>query len=149
MDNRSPEQRSRTMSRIRGRNTGPEMAIRKLIFGAGYRYRLHVRQLPGRPDLVFPGRRKVLFVNGCFWHMHKDCGRSKIPNTRRRYWVRKLRANVARDNRVKARLEELGWSVMTIWECEIGNASALKKNISRFLGPPTKKANRGQKRLHR
>jgi DNA mismatch endonuclease (patch repair protein) len=116
----SPE-RSAQMARVRGRDTKPEMRVRRALHAAGLRYRLHVKGLPGRPDLIFPGRRVVVFVHGCFWHRHPDpdCKLARLPKSRLDFWLPKLEGNRARDERVKAELEELGWNVIEIWECQI------------------------------
>ncbi len=109
------------MSGIRSKGMKPEMTVRRLLHSMGYRYRLHRRDLPGKPDLVFPGRRKVIFVHGCFWHQHADpsCKIVRRPKSNREYWLPKLEQNVIRDAENRARLEELGWQVLVIWECEV------------------------------
>jgi DNA mismatch endonuclease (patch repair protein) len=107
--------------------------VRRLVHGLGYRYRLHVRALPGTPDLVFPCLRKIIVVNGCFWHMH-GCGRCRIPSSRRRYWVAKLNRNRERDIRTRRELRRLGWSVLTIWECQLAGLGRLTRRIIAFLG---------------
>jgi DNA mismatch endonuclease (patch repair protein) len=104
------------------------------VHSLGYRYRLHRPDLPGRPDLVFPGRRKVIFVHGCFWHRHEGCSAARIPKSRRAFWKTKLEANRERDRRVIRRLRGLGWGVMIVWECSVGNSPRLAKRIERFLG---------------
>ncbi|MEI6158543.1 MAG: very short patch repair endonuclease [Roseococcus sp.] len=128
------DQRSRLMSRIRSANTVPELAVRKLCHSWGYRYRLHRRDLPGSPDLVFPRLRKIVFVHGCFWHRHSDpcCRNSVLPKTRREWWEAKLSANVRRDARNEAALTALGWEVLVIWECEIRNARH-RERLEQFL----------------
>lgn len=110
--------RSRMMSGIRGRDTKPEMVIRKGLHARGYRYRLHSRSLPGRPDLVFPSRRAAIFVNGCFWHGH-DCPLFKWPSTRAEWWRAKIEGNRARDAEVQAQLAEMGWRQLRVWECAL------------------------------
>lgn len=110
--------RSAQMALVRGRDTKPEMRVRKSLHAAGLRYRLHVRELPGKPDLVFPSRRVAVFVNGCFWHRHLGCRAARLPKSRLDFWGPKLAGNVERDERNRAALEEAGWSVMVIWECE-------------------------------
>ena len=112
--------RSRQMSLVRNRDTKPEMIVRRLVHALGFRYRLHHAFLPGKPDLVFPKRRKVIFVHGCFWHQHGDprCWRSRLPKSRLQFWVPKLRANTERDIRNIAALQADGWHVMVVWECE-------------------------------
>lgn len=121
------------MRAVRSRDTGPEMTVRRLTHSMGYRYRLHVRALPGAPDLVFSARRAVIFVHGCFWHQH-DCPRgSRIPKTRREYWLPKLRGNRERDGRHQEALAEAGWRVLVIWECQLRDESQLRCRIRTFL----------------
>ena len=115
-DSMSPEARSRVMSRVRNRNTSLELYVRRAVWAEGFRYRLHVRKLPGTPDLVLPKYRLAVFVHGCFWHQH-GCSKSKRPSSNREFWDRKLNGNLARDVRDRHKLEELGWIVETIWEC--------------------------------
>lgn len=128
--------RSAVMARVRGKNTGPEMMVRKLLFAAGYRYRLHVRKLPGSPDLVFPARKKVVFVHGCFWHRHENCASSRIPKSRVDFWSSKLNGNKARDIRNREALLDAGWQVMVVWECELSDLSVLQERLRLFLGSP-------------
>lgn len=123
------------MAAIRGRDTGPELALRRTLFAMGYRFRLHVKELPGRPDLVFPGRKKVMFVHGCFWHRHKGCRNSVMPRTRRDWWEAKLNANAERDARNLAQLADSGWQALVVWECELAAPGAAAR-LSAFLGPP-------------
>lgn len=128
-----PEVRSRTMRAVRSRDTGPEMVVRRLAHGMGYRYRLHRKDLPGAPDLAFPSRRKAVFVHGCFWHWH-DCPRGdRMPKSNRDYWMRKLSRNRARDAEHGKRLRGMGWGVLTIWECQIGDRGALRARLRAFL----------------
>jgi DNA mismatch endonuclease (patch repair protein) len=112
------------------------MMVRRLVHALAYRYRLHVASLPGNPDLVFPRLRKVIFVSGCFWHMH-TCGRCRIPSSRRGYWVMKLERNAARDERVKRALRRQGWKVMVVWECQTVTAKLkrLQSRLGSFLNP--------------
>ena len=117
-DSMKPETRSRVMSRIRSRDTRPEMYVRHAVWQAGFRYRLHLRSLPGAPDLVLAKHSLIVFVNGCFWHQH-GCSRSRRPSSNREFWDRKLDDNIARDARNKAALQELGWNVFTVWECSL------------------------------
>lgn len=133
-DRLSPTQRSALMGRIRAEDTAPELAVRRLLHGQGYRYVLHDARLPGRPDMVFPSRRKVIFVHGCFWHGH-DCGRGFVPRTRTDFWTAKIAANQARDQRCMRRLRRLGWGVMTVWECAVASSrrDALQRRLERFL----------------
>lgn len=125
-------QRSECMRRVRGKNTKPEMFIRRLIFNMGYRYRLHRRDLPGCPDLVFPRYKKVLFVHGCFWHSHPGCKRARMPASNQDYWRSKLERNSRRDEANQAALLAAGWGVMIVWECEVNN-SDLAEKIKLFL----------------
>jgi DNA mismatch endonuclease (patch repair protein) len=117
--------RSRMMSGIQGKNTKPELIVRRILFASGYRFRLHRRDLPGTPDIVMPGRRVAIFVQGCFWHFHQGCRYAKKPATRPEFWKAKLEANVARDSRSIASLREKGWRVLCVWECATRNAEAL------------------------
>ena len=134
MDRISTERRSANMRSIRSKDTSPEVALRRLIHGLGYRFRLHRKDLPGRPDMVFPGRRKVIFVHGCFWHQHADCREGRIPNSRLDYWAIKLKRNQIRDATSRALLEEQGWKVLVIWECELKEVAAVTRRVKRFLG---------------
>ena len=135
-DTVSPETRSRIMARVKSKGMKPEMQVRRLLHGLGYRYRLHRSDLPGRPDLVFPSRRKVVFVNGCFWHRHDGCPRVRIPATNRDYWVAKLGRNHARDVRNVALLREQGWDVLTVWECQLRDLPTATEQVIAFLGSP-------------
>lgn len=136
MDTLSPEERSERMSRVRGSDTKPELAVRRLIHSLGYRYRLHDRSLPGIPDIVFPKRRKVIFVHGCFWHRHPNCKLARLPKSRREFWIPKLEANAKRDAQHLARLAAMGWQAMVVWECEVRGDPGLSERITLFLGPP-------------
>lgn len=131
----TPEQRSSLMSRIRGKDTAPELAVRRLVHGWGFRFRLHRRDLPGTPDLVFPRLRKVVLVHGCYWHHHPDpaCRNAVVPKTRREWWQTKLSANAARDARNLDALAVLGWEVLVVWECEV-RSGAFKRKLAQFLG---------------
>lgn len=124
------------MSLVRARDTKPEMRVRRLTHALGYRYRLHRRDLPGKPDLVFGPRRKVIFVHGCFWHRHPDpdCKLARLPKSRQDFWLPKLEGNRERDERNNAMLTEMGWDVLEVWECETADADALAKKIKGFLG---------------
>ena len=126
------ETRSRVMARVRGENTKPELRVRKWLHAKGYRYRIHRRDLPGKPDIVLSRLRTVVFVNGCFWHGHTGCSHSALPATNKRYWRQKIERNVRRDRRNARRLRRLGWHVMTIWECRIKEDSYL---VKRLLAP--------------
>ena len=126
--------RSALMSRVKAKGTKPELNVRRLAHGLGYRYRLHRRDLPGSPDLVFPGRRKALFVHGCFWHRHQGCRKTTMPKTRAMFWRRKFDDNVRRDERVIAALRDLGWDVLVVWECETSDENLLRRTLIEFLG---------------
>ena len=134
MDKISTERRSANMRRIRSKDTSPELALRHLIYQLGYRFRLHRKDLPGRPDIVFPGRRKLIFAHGCFWHQHPGCREGRIPGSRVGYWMPKLNRNQTRDSENQARLEKQGWEVLVVWECDLKNTQSLTKTLRRFLG---------------
>jgi len=114
-----PKTRSRMMAGIKGKNTKPEMLVRKYLHGKGLRFRLHRKDLPGKPDLIFPGRKVALFVHGCFWHRHEGCSKATTPSSNVEFWEKKFSDNVARDKRVKEALEGLGWRVLIAWECQL------------------------------
>lgn len=120
----SPAKRSQMMSGIKGKNSLPEMLVRRVLFAMGYRFRLHRRDLPGVPDIVMPGRKIAIFVHGCFWHMHKGCRYAKMPATRTEFWKAKLEANVERDGRAVEKLQALGWRVLCVWECSTRDVHA-------------------------
>lgn len=128
----SVAERSHRMSLIKNSDTKPELAVRRLIHGMGYRYRLHDNKLPGKPDLVFRSREKVIFVNGCFWHLH-DCGTYNLPKSRLDFWRPKLERNVQRDQEVRTQLESMGWKHMTIWECELRDIEEVAGRVREFL----------------
>jgi DNA mismatch endonuclease (patch repair protein) len=128
------EQRSRCMSQIRGKDTKPEIAVRSIVHTLGFRFRLHRKDLPGVPDLAFPSRHKVIFVNGCFWHMHSCRYGCVVPETNASFWAAKRAANVRRDTRNRTALRRLGWRVLTIWECQTKDLLALGTRVKRFLG---------------
>jgi DNA mismatch endonuclease, patch repair protein len=134
VDTRTKEQRSRIMKSVGSHDTGPELIVRRLLYGLGYRYRLHLRDVPGRPDIVFPGRRKVIFIHGCFWHGH-DCDKGKLPKSHTEYWTAKIRANQERDARVIASLEHACWQTLSIWQCELKNLDEVGRVLRGFLGP--------------
>lgn len=130
----TPAQRSRVMARVKAKNTTPELKVRRLAHGMGYRFRLHRKDLPGSPDLVFPGRRKVIFVHGCFWHGH-DCARgARQPKQNTEYWAKKIAGNRARDAAALSALKAQGWSALVLWECELKDADALAARLKTFLG---------------
>lgn len=133
MDTLAPEQRSLLMSRIRGKDTGPELRVRQLAYALGFRFRLHRRDLPGSPDLVFASRRKAIFVHGCYWHRHAGCRYAYSPKSNVQFWQAKFAANVARDQIATKALREQGWQVLVIWECETRDAEALRGRLAAFL----------------
>jgi DNA mismatch endonuclease, patch repair protein len=133
-----PETRSRIMRAVKGKDTTPEMTVRRMIHAMGYRYRLYRKDLPGKPDLVFPQLQKIIFINGCFWHGH-DCARgARIPKTNRKYWQEKIARNCRRDAESIATLQSLGWRVAIIWECELKDLEKVKKRVAKFLSQATK-----------
>lgn len=129
---------SARMRRIRKTDTKPELVVRRLVHGMGYRFRLHRRDLPGTPDLVMPRLRKIIFVHGCFWHQHECSLGTKRPSSNRAYWLPKLARNVERDQQQRTRLAEIGWDVLVVWECETKSAEKLREQIAAFLSanPP-------------
>jgi DNA mismatch endonuclease Vsr len=134
-----PEGRRRNLAAVRGNDTVPEMVVRRLLHAMGYRFRLQRRDLPGRPDIVFPGRRAIIDVRGCFWHRHPDpaCRNAVLPKTRADWWATKLARNVERDQTNADALEAAGWRVLVVWECEIrADPSAVVRRAAEFLGPP-------------
>lgn len=134
MDTLTPEQRSERMSRVRGKNSRPELRVRRLAHRLGYRYRIHRRDLPGRPDMTFPSRRKVVFVHGCFWHRHDCPAGRRLPRTRLDFWEPKLERNKERDKVNLRRLEGYGWRVLIVWECELKDESVVEARVRAFLG---------------
>ena len=124
--------RSRMMASVRSKDTAPEMRVRRMAHSMGYRYRLHRRDLPGKPDLVFPVRKKVIFVHGCFWHQH-DCKGSHLPKSNKAYWLPKLKRNRARDGEHLVSLRAAGWKCLVLWECELKTDAALRRRLSKFL----------------
>jgi len=137
VDNRTPESRSALMARIGSRNTAPELKVRRLLHCLGYRFRIHRRDLPGTPDIVFQSRRKAIFVHGCFWHAH-GCKIGRKPRSNEEFWSIKLDRNRQRDAEKRRTLEGLGWSVLELWQCEIKDLSAASDVLINFLGPPGK-----------
>lgn len=125
--------RSEIMARVRSKNTKPEKLVRKLVFAMGYRYRLHAKDLPGRPDLVFRRLRKVILVHGCFWHRHPGCALARLPKSRVDFWIPKLETNRKRDQRNMRALKKEGWTVLTLWECQLGDSGQLQNRVRRFL----------------
>lgn len=137
VDNRTPESRSALMARIGSKNTAPELTVRRLLHGLGYRFRLHRRDLPGTPDIVLPSRRKAIFVHGCFWHGH-GCRIGKPPKSRSEFWGPKLDRNKARDEENCEALRREGWDVAVVWQCETKDKEALVGQLEGFLGPTGK-----------
>ena len=127
------QRRSELMAGIRGKDTAPELAVRRIAHGMGLRFRLHRRNLPGRPDLVFPRHRLAVFVHGCFWHQHQGCRFAHIPKSRVSFWTGKFAANVARDKRNIAALRGLGWRVLVIWECQVGNTALIQDKLAALV----------------
>jgi DNA mismatch endonuclease, patch repair protein len=136
----TPEGRSRMMRRIGRANTKPEVVIRRLLFSLGFRFRLHSKSLPGRPDIVLPKYKAVVFVNGCFWHHHHGCPKAYLPKTRAAWWKKKLLRNVERDLEVERAVLALGWRVLTLWECDLDSDDRLKEQLSSFLRRPLREA---------
>ena len=132
-DNLSPQQRSCNMSRIRSRDTSPEILVRSLLHRIGFRFRKHASNLPGKPDIVLPRYKVAICVHGCFWHRHKGCKRCTTPKTNIEYWLPKLEGNQRRDKLRQMQLRKLGYKVLVIWECETKNEEALEKKITRFF----------------
>jgi DNA mismatch endonuclease (patch repair protein) len=143
MDTLTAAERSERMSRIKGKDSGVELRVRRLVHGLGYRYRLHDRDLPGKPDLVFKGRRKAIFVHGCFWHRHPEpgCKLARMPKSRLDFWEPKLTANRVRDMEAQHRLREMGWDSLIVWECESRHIEQLENKVRAFLD--------GRKEAHR
>jgi DNA mismatch endonuclease, patch repair protein len=133
VDHVNRAKRSLIMAAVHSKDTSPEMAVRRIVHGLGFRYRLHVRSLPGCPDLAFPGRRKAIFVHGCFWHRHRNCRYATLPKTRREFWAAKFAANVVRDRRARRDLKRLEWAVLSVWQCELTNPSRLAERLDDFL----------------
>lgn len=143
-DSLTPEARSRNMAKIKGKDTGPELLVRRAAHALGLRFRLHRRDLPGTPDLAFPGRRVALFVHGCFWHRHEGCRMAYTPKSRVEFWQTKFNGNVARDVRKQAELDARGWTVVVIWECETRDQDALREIIrQRVMQQPAPAPDRG------
>jgi DNA mismatch endonuclease, patch repair protein len=125
--------RRRTMRAIKSKDTSPELAVRRLLHARGFRYRLHNKALPGHPDLVFPSKKKIIFIHGCFWHGH-DCHRgARVPKSNTAYWTTKIARNRSRDLRARLELRHRGWKVLYVWECELKNPAAVLKRLYRFL----------------
>lgn len=129
----SRKKRSWIMSRVKGRDTGPELVVRSQIHRMGYRFRLCCRDLPGYPDIVLPHHRKVVFVHGCFWHSHRGCPRATKPASNRAFWRKKLRSNFTRDRKHMTQIRKLGWKALVVWECEVKQPKVLMRKLRRFL----------------
>lgn len=129
----SKQKRSWIMAKIHGWNTKPELAIRSMVFRMGFRFRLHDRRLPGCPDIVLPRYKRAIFVNGCFWHGHRNCARASLPSSRRRFWEKKIFSNVERDRRNRLKLARMGWKHFTVWQCELRKPDILMRKLSGFL----------------
>lgn len=139
VDKLTPEERSKNMGNIRSKDTSPEIIVRKLTHSLGYRYRLHRKDLPGKPDIVFSNRKKIIFIHGCFWHQHDDpsCKIARIPKSRTEYWVPKLQRNIERDREHQAQLLSMGWRMLVIWECEVKDLEKLTYKIRKYLSNST------------
>ena len=135
MDTISRRRRSENMRRIRSADTKPELVVRSLTHRLGYRFRLHRRDLPGCPDLVFPSKRKVIFVHGCFWHQHRRCIDGRTPKSNTAYWLPKLGDNKKRDKRNRSRIARMGWKCLVIWDCQTGDRTKLNRQLKAFLEP--------------
>ncbi|AOY87825.1 very short patch repair endonuclease [Marinobacter salinus] len=133
MDSVSKAKRSEIMGKVRGKNTSPELHVRKLLHSLGFRYRLHRGDLPGKPDIVFAKKQKIIFVHGCFWHRHEGCSMARFPKSREEFWRKKFEDNKARDARNVCELERQGWSVLIVWECELSDDIALREKLCGFL----------------
>jgi DNA mismatch endonuclease (patch repair protein) len=133
MDTLTRIERSKRMALIRGKNTKPELLVREIARSIGYRFRLHVSELPGKPDLVFPKLRKVIFVHGCYWHRHPGCALARLPKSKLNFWIPKLIGNRRRDLRNISRLRRNNWKVSVVWECQLKNTASLEKRLKRFL----------------
>lgn len=121
------------MAKIRSKNTAPELKIRRILTGFGIKFRLHVSALPGKPDVVIAKAKKIIFVNGCFWHQHKNCRRAVAPKSNRKYWTAKLKRNIEKQKEDIKKLRKDGWKILLVWECQTGNEISLKKKIEKFL----------------
>ncbi|HAR49704.1 MAG TPA: very short patch repair endonuclease [Smithella sp.] len=133
VDTLTRKERSEQMSLVRAKDTKLELQVRRLIYSLGYRYRLHVKDLPGKPDIVLRSRRKVIFIHGCFWHRHKNCTLARMPKSRLFFWKPKLEGNKARDKKNQKKLNAMGWSYLVIWECQLNKLTTLRTKIIKFL----------------
>ncbi len=129
----SATKRSAIMARIKGRDTAPELRVRRLLHSLGFRFRCHRDDLPGKPDIVLSRHRKIVLIHGCFWHCHSGCPRAALPTTNVKFWQKKIRGNQARDQRVRRELRKLGWNVLVIWQCQLKREEILTSRLLRFL----------------
>lgn len=134
VDTLTREQRSERMALVKGRDTKPEILVRSIAHRLGYRFRLHRKDLPGTPDLVFPRLHRVVFVHGCFWHRHENCRLARLPKSRREFWLPKLAANRKRDREKLAKLRRSGWKPMVVWECQLRDLELVRGRLAKFLG---------------
>jgi DNA mismatch endonuclease, patch repair protein len=125
--------RSRIMGRIKGKNTKPELLVRRVLHSLGFRFRLHGCNLPGKPDIVLPRYRKIIFVHGCFWHCHAGCPRATLPKTNANFWRNKINGNLVRDKRIRRELKKLGWDVLVLWQCQLKSTDTIIRRLLRFL----------------
>lgn len=136
MDKLTKAQRSANMAKIRAKDTKPEMTVRRMLHALGYRFRLHGPGLPGKPDVVFPRKKLALFIHGCFWHQHENCKHSVLPKSRPEFWLPKLKRNKERDTENIAKLQQIGWQTMTVWECETRSPEELANKLKNAIGEP-------------
>jgi|SRR5579871_1497288 len=134
MDKLTATARSALMSRVRSKDTSPELLVRSMIHGMGFRFRIHRKDLPGSPDIVLPGRKKVVWVHGCFWHRHPGCKFATVPKSNRRFWNNKFKNNVRRDRNHQSVVKEMGWESLVVWQCELQEPKKLARKLARFLG---------------
>ena len=134
MDRFNAAKRSEIMSHVRGKDTDVEKKVRSLLHSLGYRFRVHVDRLPGKPDIVLPKYTSIVFVHGCFWHGHKRCKRASIPETNREFWTRKIAGNMQRDRRTIRELHKLGWKVLVVWQCQTRDLALLENRLAKFFG---------------
>lgn len=127
------KKRSEIMSKISGKETKPEILVRKILFSKGFRYRKNVNKLPGSPDIVLTKYKAVIFINGCFWHGHKNCNKATLPKTNYNFWKNKIEGNIQRDKRNYEQLKKLGWNIIIIWQCELNNREKIEKNIDKLI----------------
>lgn len=136
-DKLSASRRSWLMSRVKGTNTTPEIAVRKIVHALGFRFRIHGKSLPGKPDIVLTKLKKIILVHGCFWHGHADCPKARVPKTRPEFWAKKFEYNRAKDKRNLRDLKAMGWKILVVWQCELKDARKLRRRLRRFLSPPS------------